>query len=120
MSKMYRGGVGQWSWALHRITGVGVLVFLLAHIIDTSLVVLGPDYYNHIIALYRHPVFRVMEVGLFASVLFHALYGLRIILIDFWEDLMRFQRQIFYIEMILFVLGMIPVTYLMLKPVFGW
>ncbi len=119
MNKMYRGGVGQWSWVLHRITGVGVLVFLLAHIIDTSLVVLGPEHYNRIIHLYSHPVFRVMEVFLFASVLFHALNGLRIILIDFWEDLTRFHRQMFYVQMTCFVLAMIPVTYLMLKPVFN-
>ena len=32
----YRGGIGQWSWALHRFTGVGVLIFLCLHILDTS------------------------------------------------------------------------------------
>ena len=116
----YRGGIGQWSFVLHRVTGVGVFIFLLLHILDTSLIILGPEHYNKIIALYRVPVFRLMEVGLFAAVLFHALNGLRIILIDFWEDLTRFHRQLFYAEMILFVIGMIPVTYLMLKPVFGF
>lgn len=114
----YRGGIGQWSWALHRITGVGVLVFLCLHILDTFLIILGPAHYNAIIALYRVPLFRVMEVGLFASVLFHALNGVRIILIDFWEDLTRFHRQLFYVELICFIVTMIPVTYLMLKPLF--
>lgn len=114
----YHGGVGQWSWALHRITGVGVLIFLCLHILDTFLIILGPEHYNAIINLYRVPAFRVMEVGLFACVLFHALNGVRIILIDFWEGLMRYHRQLFYIEMACFVLAMIPVTYLMLKPVF--
>ena len=112
----YRGGVGQWSWLLHRITGVGVLVFLCLHILDTSLVVLGPEHYNKIIKLYRLPVFRVMEVVLFASVLFHALNGVRIILIDWWVDLTRVQTLLFQIEMICFTLIMIPVTWIMLKP----
>ncbi|MBI3088026.1 MAG: succinate dehydrogenase, cytochrome b556 subunit [Candidatus Omnitrophica bacterium] len=116
----YRGGVGQWSWILHRVTGVGVLVFLCLHILDTFLIILGPEQYNHIIALYRVPLFRVMEVGLFASVLFHALNGVRIILIDFWVDLTRFQRRLFYAEVACFVVVMIPVAYLMLRPVFGW
>ena len=116
----YRGGIGQWSWALHRITGVGVLVFLLLHILDTSLIILGPAHYNTIIALYRVPIFRVMEVGLFAAVLFHAVNGVRIILVDFWPDLTRVHRQLFYAELVLFVAAMIPVTYLMLKPVFGF
>ena len=113
---LYKGGVGQWSWALHRITGVGVLVFLCLHILDTSLIILGPAHYNKIIAIYRIPVFRVMEVGLFACVLFHALNGVRIILIDFWEDLTRFQRQLFYVELTGFVLIMLPVAYVMLRP----
>ena len=116
----YRGGIGQWSWALHRVTGVGVLVFLLLHILDTCLIILGPEHYNAIIALYRVPAFRVMEVGLFAAVLFHALNGVRIILVDFWPDLTRVHRQLFYAELGLFVAAMIPVTYLMLKPVFGF
>ena len=112
----YRGGIGQWSWALHRITGVGVLLFLCLHILDTSLIILGPAPYNKIIAIYRIPVFRVMEVGLFACVLFHALNGVRIILIDFWENLTRFHRQLFYVELAGFVLIMLPVAYVMLRP----
>ena len=115
---VYRGGSGQWSWVLHRITGVGVLLFLCLHILDTSLIVLGPDHYNTIIRLYRHPVFRVMEVGLVASVLFHALNGIRIILIDCWVDLTRIHRQLFYLELACFAVTMVPVAYLMLKPLF--
>ena len=115
----YRGGVGQWSWALHRVTGVGVLIFLCLHILDTFLIILGPAHYNQIIALYRLPVFRVGEVGLVACVLFHALNGVRIILLDFWPRLMRFQRQLFLAELLCVALAMIPVAYLMLKPVFG-
>ena len=115
---VYRGGIGQWSWIAHRITGVGVLIFLILHILDTALVMLGPEHYNQIIALYRHPVFRVSEIGLFACVLYHALNGVRILLIDFWPSLTRIHRQLFLVEMILFVTAMIPVTYLMAKPLF--
>ncbi len=115
---IYRGGVGQWSFALHRVTGVGVLIFLCLHILDTALIILGPEHYNSIIRLYRLPLFRIGEIFLFASVLFHALNGVRIILIDFWEDLTRIQRQLFFVEMVLFVVIMLPVTYVMLKPLF--
>lgn len=115
---VYRGGIGQWSWALHRLTGIGVLIFLCLHILDTALIVLGPEHYNSIIQLYRRPLFRVMEVGLFASVLYHALNGLRIILIDVWVDLTRFHRALFYVVIALFVLAMIPVAWIMLTPLF--
>lgn len=114
----YQGGIGQYSWALHRITGVGVLIFLCLHILDTFLIILGPEHYNAIIQLYRVPAFRVMEVGLFACVLFHALNGLRIVLFDFWEGLLPYHRRLFYIELVVFVAAMVPVAYLMLKPVF--
>jgi succinate dehydrogenase / fumarate reductase cytochrome b subunit len=52
---VYKGRVGQWSWIFHRVTGVGVLLFLFAHIIDTLLVGFGPEVYNKVIAIYRHP-----------------------------------------------------------------
>ena len=112
----YQGGIGQWSWAFHRFTGVGVMLFLLAHVVDTFLVILGPEHYNTIIEIYRHPLFRTMEILLFASVLYHALNGMRIILIDCFPKLMDYHRQLFYGVMWLFVLSMIPVTYYMVKP----
>ncbi|MBI3324271.1 MAG: succinate dehydrogenase, cytochrome b556 subunit [Candidatus Omnitrophica bacterium] len=116
---VYRGGIGQTSWLLHRITGVGVLIFLCLHILDTFLIMLGPEHYNSIIRIYRHPAFRVMEVGLFAAVLYHALNGVRIILIDFWVALARFHRQLFYAQMAGFVVTILPVAYLMLRPLWS-
>ena len=110
----YRGGVGQWAWILHRVTGVAVLLFLIIHILDTALVMLGPDWYNKVIAVYRLPLFGVMEIGLFACVLYHALNGVRIILIDFWVQSTVWHKQIFFIQSILFLLLFIPVTWLML------
>lgn len=111
---IYRGKEGQWSWIFHRITGVGVLIFLLAHIVDTMLIGWGPDIYNKMIAIYRNPFFKVAEVGLFAAVLYHALNGVRIILVDFWPDGTKYHKQMFWTVMVLFVISMIPVTFLML------
>ena len=114
----YRGGTGQWSWMLHRLTGVAVLVFLCLHILDTSLVVLGPQLYNRVIAFYRLPLFGLMEIGLAAAVLYHALNGVRITLLDVWTDLTRYHRQLFQGQMALFALIMVPVTLIMLGHIF--
>ncbi|OGR83579.1 MAG: succinate dehydrogenase, cytochrome b556 subunit [Elusimicrobia bacterium RIFCSPLOWO2_01_FULL_64_13] len=114
---IYRGKEGQWSWIFHRVTGLGVLLFLLIHIIDTMLVGWGPDLYNKVIEIYRHPVFAVGEVGLFAAVLYHALNGIRIILVDFWPDGARHHKTLFYGEMVLFVVIMVPVAFLMLSHI---
>ena len=109
----YRGGAGMWSWILHRVTGVGVMLFLAAHIADTALVIWGPDVYNRVIAFYRLPLFKVAEIFLFGAVLFHAFNGIRIVLIDFRPEWSIWQRQFFYVVLALFVAAMVPVTVIM-------
>ena len=114
----YRGGAGHWTYILHRLTGIAVLLFLFIHIIDTALIGWGPDLYNRAIALYRHPFFRLNEVVLFAAVLYHSLNGFRIVVVDFWPRSTRYHRRMVWMEGIVFVLVMIPVAYLMIKPLF--
>ena len=113
---MYRGGVGQWSWLLHRVTGVGVLVFLCLHILDTAMIMWGPAAYNHMVQLYRNPFFRPMEVGLLAAVLFHALNGLRVIVVDVWSQGSRHQKTLFYGVLIIFWPVFLYGAYHMLRP----
>src|SRR5579859_6872232 len=79
----YRGKIGQWSWALHRITGLGTLLFLFLHIIDTSWAVFYPDLYKEAIAVYQSPLFTIGEFGLVACVIYHARNGFRIVLFDY-------------------------------------
>ena len=107
-----------WAWILHRVTGVGVLVFLFIHIADTALILLGPDAYNHIVSLYKQPFFRPMEVALLAAILYHSLNGIRISILDFWPALMKFQASLFYAVIVLFFILFIPATVLMVKPLF--
>ena len=111
---LYKGGVGQWAWILHRITGVAVLLFLFTHILDTALVMVGPVWYNKIIMIYRLPIFGFMEIGLFAAVLYHSLNGLRIVIIDFWPGTTVYHKQMFLAEMVLFFLVFLPVAWIML------
>lgn len=112
----YRGGIGQWSWAAHRITGVLVMAFLIGHIIDTFAVGFGPELYNETVALYKQWWFTPFEVMLVAAVLFHALNGLRIILFDFWPRLALKQKTFAYVELVLFMIGFVPAAVFMLRP----
>jgi succinate dehydrogenase cytochrome b556 subunit len=73
-----------WTWVLHRITGVSVFFFLLVHVLDTALVRVSPEAYDLVIASYKTPIVNLLEVGLVGAVLYHALNGLRVILVDFW------------------------------------
>ncbi len=110
----YRGGAGMWAWILHRVTGVGVFLFLLAHIVDTSMIGWGPGPYNKMIALYRKPVFRVGEVLLAGAVLYHALNGIRIVIIDFWPEATTIHRCLVYAVALIFAVVFIPTAIYML------
>ena len=94
---LYRGKVGMWSWVLHRITGVAIFFFLLVHVLDTALVRLSPEAYNAVINTYKTPLIGVAELGLVAAILYHALNGLRIILIDFWRKGVKYQNVMWWV-----------------------
>ncbi|MEO6205193.1 MAG: succinate dehydrogenase, cytochrome b556 subunit [Mycobacteriales bacterium] len=112
---LYRGREGMWSWVAHRVTGVLIFFFLFAHVLDTALVRVSPDDYNRVIDLYKTPFVNLMEVGLVGAVLYHALNGVRIMLIDFWAKGVRYQRQMTWAIVTLFLVVMAPGAYFILK-----
>ena len=112
---LYRGGEGMWTWVLHRITGVSVFFFLLVHVLDTALVRVSPEAYDLVIASYKTPIVNLLEIGLVGAVLYHALNGLRIILVDFWAKGPRYQRQMTWAIGTVWVVLMVPGTYFMIK-----
>jgi succinate dehydrogenase / fumarate reductase, cytochrome b subunit len=120
---LYRGREGMWSWVAHRVTGVLIFFFLFAHVLDTALVRVSPDSYNRIMDTYKTPLVNFMEVGLVGAVLYHALNGLRVIAIDFWSQGTRYQKQMMYAVVAVFLLVMIPGTWFMVehtvKDLFG-
>ena len=113
VGSVYRGGQGQWSWAFHRITGVAVFLFLLAHIIDTALVGFGPELYNRVVHVYHNPIVRLMEIGLALMVLFHALNGLKIMAIDFIPKAADYHKQLFGVVVGLYLILATPAIYFM-------
>jgi succinate dehydrogenase / fumarate reductase cytochrome b subunit len=110
---IYKGHEGQWSWLFHRVTGVAIILFLFAHVIDTAVVGWGPEAYNRVVSVYENPIVRLLELGLVAAVLFHAINGTKILLIDFFPGLARHIRAIGIASVALFVASMIPTTWIM-------
>jgi len=113
--RLYRGDLGMWSWVAHRITGVLTFFFLFAHVLDTALVRVSPNAYDKVIELYKNPVVNLMELGLVGAVLYHALNGLRVMLVDFWAKGPRFQRVMLWAIIAVWVVVMIPSAYFMLQ-----
>lgn len=105
---LYKGDPGMWSWVLHRITGATIFFFLVVHVLDTALVRVSPQAYNEVIETYKTPIVGLMEVGLVAAVLFHALNGIRVILVDFWAEGPRHQRKMLVGVGVVWLLVVVP------------
>jgi len=110
---LYKGSPGQWSWMAHRITGVAVILFLFAHVIDTAVVGWGPNAYNRVTAVYHNWVVRLLELGLVAAVLYHAINGVKVMILDFWPSTARHFKALSIVTSAVFVLSMVPIVWIM-------
>jgi len=85
-------GVGGWVWAgnyklerylyiLHRVTGLGILLFLLLHLIMTTVFrIQGQDIWEATMKILHNPLFKIGEYLVVVAFIYHALNGLRLIL----------------------------------------
>jgi len=117
---IYRGQSGQWSWFLHRFSGLGILAFLLVHIVDISLIGLGPTVYNDAISIFSTTYVRALSLILIGAVMYHVFNGVRIILVDFWPNGVKYQQQMWIIAMVLAILSFIGMGIFVIGPVFGF
>lgn len=122
----YRGQEGQLSFLLHRLTGLGILLFLIIHIVDTSMVYFAPELYEEVIEIYRSTPFMLGEIGLVFSVIFHGVNGLRIAYFDLlkpkgWNIPVQRKsaRATLIISVVLWIPPAVSMTYSMLHHNFG-
>ena len=115
----YRGREGMYGWLFHRISGIAIWAFVILHVIDIYLVGGNPDAYDELLAIYASTIGRILEVLLGAALLYHALNGLRIVVMDFWPSLTRFHRALWWAVWVPFLVIGIPVAYQILAPIFG-
>ena len=116
----YRGSEGMLAWAFHRISGVAIWAFILLHVLDIWLVSVNPKLYDEVLQVYASPIGRVLETLLGAALLYHALNGLRIIIMDFWPSMTRYHKQLWYANWILFVVIGLPIMIQIMAPAFGF
>jgi succinate dehydrogenase / fumarate reductase cytochrome b subunit len=112
---VYKGHPGQYSWILHRITGVAIILFLFMHVVDTALIGWGPEAYDRVLRAYQNPIVHLLELGLVIAVLYHSLNGFKITLIDFFPKLVSHITGISIATATVFALTAIPTTVIMLK-----
>lgn len=78
-------GTGMWAWLLFRISGVLLSLYLLTHIvvISTARWTSGGATFNHLMKTFDSAPLVILDLALVVAVLYHALNGVRIILMDF-------------------------------------
>ena len=77
-----RWGIERYLYVVHRITGVGLLLFFMIHIFESSLRAFGPDTWNAAMNTLKHPLFEIGEILVFCGFAFHALNGFRLVLVE--------------------------------------
>ena len=94
-----RRKLGMWAYALNRITGIGLVVYLYLHLAVLSLLLGGPAAWDSFVAVARSPYVLALDVILLAGILIHGLNGLRITLTSFGIGLGA-QKAVFVLVMI--------------------
>ena len=106
----YKIRTGMFAWMLHRLTGLALVGYLVIHVWGLKAIT-NPAAYNALITDYHAPIYKVGEFMLLGAVCWHALNGLRIVLIDFlgWSPN---QKKLFWtlgaVAAVLFAVGGYP------------
>jgi len=77
-----RYGIERYLYSLHRLTGLGILFYFVLHILVNLSRVFGQAQWEHFMGTFESPVFKLGEYAVFAAFGFHALNGIRLVLIE--------------------------------------
>jgi len=104
----YVGNVAFW---IQRLTGIALVGYLILHV-HTIHDLQNPQKFDEALKLFGTPLFKLGEIALLATVILHALNGIRLTMVDMGVELTR-QRQWFWyfaigVGAVLFLAGAIP------------
>jgi succinate dehydrogenase / fumarate reductase, cytochrome b subunit len=82
---------GMWAWLFFRVSGLILVFYLGAHIIviSSNHFTDGGKTLNDLMRMFDHPLLVILDLALVVAVLYHALNGVRIILMDFGVGIHR-------------------------------
>lgn len=94
-------GLGMWAWVLFRISGVVLALYLFVHIwVISQGRIGGPQELDRLFEWFHRPLLVTLDLLLVAAVLYHALNGVRIILMDLGIGVHR-HKAVFWVAMAL-------------------
>jgi succinate dehydrogenase / fumarate reductase cytochrome b subunit len=109
----YRGQGPMLAFILHRIGGIGMAVFITMHIVASFL---GGSIGALLNGVYEHWLFQLF---IFFCVLFHAINGLRITIIDLFPRLLVHEREAIWVEWAVFLPLFLVAAYVIISTAGG-
>jgi succinate dehydrogenase / fumarate reductase, cytochrome b subunit len=105
----YKGGSPYWTYILHRIGGVALFIFFTIYI----LALMGVQSASGILANW------VFQLLFLPFILFHAINGLRITILDLVPKLIEHYRTAINIEWVVYAVLTVFALFVVLRTVFG-
>jgi succinate dehydrogenase / fumarate reductase, cytochrome b subunit len=106
------------SFILRRLTGVALVLYLLLHMWVIGSSMSGPETFNARLNFVQTPIFKILEIGLLAAVVYHAFDGLRLLIVHYL-NVTEYRKSLFYaafgVAAILTIAGGIPILLFMIN-----
>jgi succinate dehydrogenase / fumarate reductase, cytochrome b subunit len=109
----YKGQGPMLTFVLHRIGGLGMAIFVSIHILSSFV---GGDIGLFLNNIYENWAFQIV---VFFCVLFHAINGLRITILDLWPNLLPHLREAVWVEWAIFIPVYSFAVFVILKTALG-
>jgi succinate dehydrogenase / fumarate reductase cytochrome b subunit len=109
----YKGQGPMLAFILHRIGGVGMALFVTMHILAAFL---GGKTGEVLNAVYENWLFQIF---IFFCILFHAINGLRITIVDLFPKLIPYEREAIWVEWAVFIPLMAIAAFVIIRTAGG-
>ena len=97
----YSAGGPYHSFSLHRLTAMGICLFVGLHVLSSfSMQQLLGTWGTTVNVIYESWWFQIVVVF---CVLFHTINGVRVVILDIWPKLLKYERDVVYLEWAIFI-----------------
>ena len=101
---------------MHRLSGLALTFYLCLHIWVINTLTQGPKKYDEVMTFLGSPLFKLLEVALWAAIMFHAFNGARIVIVDFFKGSLVHKKLFAFFITIAFILWVIG-SYLLISHI---
>ncbi len=107
---LYKGSVPYYAFALHRLTAMGIILFVGMHVAASFSMQQRLGTWGTVInTIYESWWFQILVVF---CVIFHTFNGFRIVILDFWPKLIKYSREAVYLFWAVFIPVFLLTVYL--------